>query len=48
VLEAEQGLLDAVFKDVEVVFVEVLDDVAGAVEDGDVEGDFFDVAVDQT
>ena len=45
-LEAEQVLLEAVFEDFELVFLEVLDDLAFAVQDGDVEGDFFDVGVD--
>ena len=45
-LEAEQLLLNAVFEDAEVVFLEVLRDVAAGVEHGDVERDFFDIGVD--
>ena len=39
-------MLDAIFEDFEVVLLEVLDDLAFVVEDGDVEGDFFDVGMD--
>ena len=46
VLEAEQVLLDAVFENLEVVFLEVLDDLTFVVEHGDVEGDFFDFGAD--
>ena len=39
-------MLDAIFEDFEVVLLEVLDDLAFVVEDGDVEGDFFDFGAD--
>ena len=41
-----RGLRDAVFLNFEVLAFEVLNEVSTGIEDGDVEGDFFDFAAE--
>lgn len=46
-LEADEGLRLAVFEDAEVFFLEVVNDAALAVDDGDVECDLFDILLEE-
>ena len=46
VLEAEKILSDIVFEDLEIFLFQILNEFAGAIEDGDVERDFLDVAAE--